>query len=79
MALEAKRQQITKHKHNASHFYFYFCPKLEFKTYFVYFHTFSYKFKVQRTPTEFRLPVALPTCAILIPFWLQITLGQNVF
>ena len=21
--------------------------------YFVYFHTFSYKFKVQRTPTEF--------------------------
>ena len=28
-----------------------------FKTYFVYFHTFSYKFKVQRTPTEFGLPV----------------------
>ena len=27
--------------------------------YFVYFHTFSYKFKVQRTPTEFGLPVVI--------------------
>ena len=27
--------------------------------YFVYFRTFSYKFKVQRTPTEFGLPVVL--------------------
>ena len=25
--------------------------------YFIYFHTFSYKFKVQRTPTEFGQPV----------------------
>ena len=32
---------------------------MEFRTYFVYFHTFSYKFKVQRTPTEFGLPVFL--------------------
>ena len=30
---------------------------MEFRTYFVYFHAFSYKFKVQRTPTEFGLPV----------------------
>ena len=32
---------------------------MEFRTYFVYFHTFSYKFKVQRTPTEFGLSVFL--------------------
>ena len=32
---------------------------MKFRTYFVYFHTFSYKFKVQRTPTEFGLPVFL--------------------
>ena len=25
---------------------------MESRTYFGYFHTFSYKFKVQRTPTE---------------------------
>ena len=31
--------------------------KMEFRTYFVYFHTISYKFKVQRTPTEFGPPV----------------------
>lgn len=30
---------------------------MEFRTYFVYFHTFSYKFKVQQTPSEFGLPV----------------------
>ena len=30
---------------------------MEFRTYFVYFHTFSYKFKAQRTPKEFGLPV----------------------
>ena len=40
-----------------SHFYFYFCPKLGFRMYFVYFHTFSYKFKVQRAPREFGLHV----------------------
>ena len=57
MALEAKRQLITKHKHKVSHFYLYFCPKLEFRTYIVHFHTFSYKFTVQRTPTVFGLPV----------------------
>ena len=37
------------------------CTKLKFKTYFktyfVYFHTLSYKFKVRRTPTEFGLHV----------------------
>ena len=59
MVLEAKRQEITKHIHNVSHFYFYLCQKMEFRTYFVYFHTFSYKFKVQRTPTEFGLSVFL--------------------
>ena len=32
---------------------------MEFRTYFVYFHTFSYKFKVQRTLTEFGLSVFL--------------------
>ena len=58
MALETKRQKITKHKDEVSHFYFYFCQKWNFKTYFVYFHTFSYKFKVLRTPTEFGLPVS---------------------
>ena len=47
----------TQIKHKVRHFYFYFCPKLECRTYFVYFHTFSYKFKVQRTPTEFGPPV----------------------
>ena len=49
--------KITRHKHKASHFYFQFCRKMEVRTYFVYFHTFPQKFKVQRTPTEFRLPV----------------------
>ena len=29
--------------------------------YFVYFNTFFYKFKVQRTPTEFGLPVVFDT------------------
>ena len=47
MALEAKRQMITKQKHNMSHFYSYFCKIMEFRRYFVYFHTFSSnKFKV---------------------------------
>ena len=32
---------------------------MEFRTHFVYFHTLSYKLKVQRTPTEFGLPVLL--------------------
>ena len=49
--------KITRHKHKASHFYFQFCRKMEVRTYFVYFHTFPQKFKVQRTPTEFGLPV----------------------
>ena len=30
---------------------------MEFRTYFDYFHTFSYEFQVQRTPTESGLPV----------------------
>ena len=35
----------------------FFVEKMEFRTYFVYFYTFSYKFKVQRTHTELGLPV----------------------
>ena len=35
---------------------------MEFRTYFVYFHTFSNKFKVQRTPTEFGVPVPRLAC-----------------
>ena len=35
----------------------FFVEKMEFRTYFVHFHTFSYKFKVQRTHTELGLPV----------------------
>ena len=34
---------------------------MEFRTYFINFHTFPYKFKVQRTPTEFGQPVSLIT------------------
>ena len=67
MALEAKRQKITKDKHKVSHFYFYFCPKLEFRTYLVCFHIFSYKFKVQRTPTELALPVLEPVHHVFPP------------
>ena len=44
-------------KHKVSHFYFYFCQKVECRTYFVYFHTFSYKIEVLRTPTESGQPV----------------------
>ena len=36
----------NKTKTQGESFLFYFCQKREFKTYFVYFHTFSYKFKV---------------------------------
>ena len=61
MAPEAKRQQkkkiIKKTKTQDKSFLLLFLSKLEFRTYFVYFHTFSNKFKVQRTPTEFGLPV----------------------
>ena len=60
MAPEAKRQQkkkIKKTKTQGKSFLLLFLSKLEFRTYFVYFHTFSYKFKVQRTPTAFGLPV----------------------
>ena len=35
--------------------------KVSFWTYFINFHTFPYKFKVQRTPTEFGPPVSLIT------------------
>ena len=42
-----KKKQRETWFHMLSHFYFYFCKKKkEFRTYFVYFHTFSYKFKV---------------------------------
>ena len=54
MALEAKR---VNNKTQGKSFLFLFLSKMEFRTYFVNFHTFSYKFKVQRTPTEFGLPV----------------------
>ena len=60
MAPEAKRQQKKKKKKTKTQgksFLLLFLSKLEFRTYFVYFHTFSNKFKVQRTPTEFGLPV----------------------
>ena len=51
MALEAKRQQKTKQKHKpVSHFYFYFCQKMEFRTYFAYFHTCSYNSKSNELP-----------------------------
>ena len=60
MAPEAKRQQKknkNKTKTQGKSFLLLFLSKLEFRTYFVYFHTFSNKFKVQRTTTEFGLPV----------------------
>ena len=44
-----------------SRFYIYFSQKMEFRTYFINFHAFSYKFKVQPTPTEFGPPVSLIT------------------
>ena len=37
MAQETKRH-LTKQQRTVSHFYFYFCQKMEFRTYFVYFH-----------------------------------------
>ena len=47
----------TQTKSKTFLFLFLSKKKMEFRTYFVYFHTFSYKFKVQRTPTEFGLTV----------------------
>ena len=41
--------------------YLFFSKKWIFWTYFINFHTFPYKFKVQRTPTEFGPPVSLIT------------------
>ena len=62
---------------------------MEFRTYFVYFHTFSSKFKVQRTPTEFGPPV-VPAFAVSVGekfitiiiiiicfFWLKVTIGTQ--
>ena len=47
---EKKKRERNVISHVES-FYFYFCKrKKECRTYFVYFHTFSYKFKV---PTNF--------------------------
>ena len=41
-------------------FLFLFLSKIEiYDILNVYFHTISYKFKVQRTPTEFGLPVVV--------------------
>ena len=40
----------TKQKHKVNHFYFYFCQEMEFRTYFVYFQTLSYKFKSNELP-----------------------------
>ena len=51
MTQEQKMQWITKQNQQGSHFYLYFCQKIEFRTYFAYFHKFSYKIKVLRTPT----------------------------
>lgn len=44
--VELCRFIVVQLKHKVSHFYFCFCQKVERGTYFVYFHTFSYKFKV---------------------------------
>ena len=42
MALEAKKQYITKQKHKVCNFHFYFCQTMEsLRMYFAYFHTFS--------------------------------------
>ena len=60
MALEAWRQLKTKQnktKTQDKSFLSLLLSKMEFSTYFVYFPTFSYKFKVQQTPSEFGLPV----------------------
>ena len=58
---------------------------MEFRTYFLYFHTFSYKFKVQRTPTEFGPPVTrskLRALSVLVlfssgVFWKQDTMSVS--
>ena len=63
----------VKQKHKVSHFYFYFCQKI--RTYFVHFHTFSYIFKVQRTPTEFGPPVT-PLKGFLLFYSLKPALSQ---
>ena len=48
----------AKQKHKVSHFISNFVKKKkEFRTYLVYFHTFFYKFKVQRIPTEYGPPM----------------------
>ena len=55
MALEAWRQLKTKQnktKTQDKSFLSLLLSKMEFSTYFVYFHTFSYKFKVQRTQSH---------------------------
>ena len=48
---------------------------MEFRTYFVYFHTVSCKFKVQRTPTEFGRPVVKPVKAAHIEDTLSLLLN----
>ena len=62
MALAAKKTVNNKTQTQGKSLHFYFCREMEFRTYFVYFYTFSYKFKVQRTPTEFGLPVPRLAC-----------------
>ena len=51
----------NKTKPKGESFSFLFLTKMEFTTHFVYFHTFSYKFKVSRTPTEPGWPVVKAT------------------
>ena len=46
------------HKHKVSNFYFHLCRKMEFRTYFVYFHTFSYNSKSNELPQSLELPVS---------------------
>ena len=35
---QGTKRHLTKQQRKVSHFYFYFCQKMEFRTYFVYFH-----------------------------------------
>ena len=63
--LKKWRDRKKQNKNTRCHFYFYFFKKMEFRTYFVYFHTFSYIFKV---PTNFhRVWAAWGTsCSIML-------------
>ena len=64
----------TKTQGESFLFLFYFCQKREFKTYFVYFHTFSYKFKV---PTNSRRVWA--ACVYFCVFYETCGLNEGLF